>query len=71
MKKSLYVFALAASTFSLSAGAEPTKLSKVQLDKVIAGAITQTNGGGKVPSGNANGIPSTNPAGKAPAGQNK
>ena len=33
--------------------------------------ITKTNGGGKTPNGEANGIPSTNPAGKEPAGHNK
>ena len=33
---------------------------------------TQVNGGGKTPSGKANGVPtvSTNPTGKAPPGQN-
>lgn len=56
---------------SFAASAEPTKLSKAQLDGVVAGAITQTNGGGHTPGGNANGIPSTNPAGHAPSGQNK
>jgi hypothetical protein len=33
-------------------------------------AITQTNGGGNTPNGNANGIPATNPAGHEPPGQN-
>jgi hypothetical protein len=33
-------------------------------------AITQVNGGGNTPNGNANGIPATNPAGHAPPGQN-
>ena len=33
--------------------------------------ITQTNGGGNTPNGNANGVPHTNPAGKAPPGQNQ
>jgi hypothetical protein len=32
--------------------------------------ITQTNGGGNEPQGEANGIPSKNPAGKCPPGQN-
>jgi hypothetical protein len=32
--------------------------------------ITQTNGGGNTPNGQANGIPATNPAGHAPPGQN-
>src|SRR5215207_1643825 len=33
--------------------------------------ITQTNGGGNTPGGNANGVPHENPAGKEPPGQNK
>ena len=37
---------------------------------VAFGAITQTNGGGNTPNGNANGVPHTNPAGHAPPGQN-
>ena len=32
--------------------------------------ITQTNGGGNDPNGQANGIPNTNPTGKCPPGQN-
>ena len=32
--------------------------------------ITQTNGGGNTPNGEANGIPAENPAGKCPPGQN-
>ncbi len=59
---------------SASAYAAPQKLSKDQMDKITAGAITATkqNGGGNTPGGNANGVPTvnTNPAGKAPAGQN-
>ena len=55
--------------------AEPVKLTKDQLDRVVGGAITseQINGGGKTPNGNANGVPTTsvNPTGKAPPGQNK
>jgi hypothetical protein len=55
--------------------AEPVKLSKEQLDGVVAGAITseQINGGGNTPNGNANGVPTTNvnPTGKAPPGQNR
>jgi len=54
----------------LIASAEPVKLSKAQLDQVVAGAITKTNGGGNTPNGNANGIPAKNPAGFAPPGQN-
>ena len=55
--------------------AEPVKLSKEQLDGVVAGAISSEhiNGGGNTPNGNANGVPTTNvnPTGKAPPGQNK
>lgn len=61
------VFAVVAA----SASAEPVKLSKAELDNVVAGSITKTNGGGNTPAGNANGIPNTNPAGTAPPGQNK
>ena len=32
--------------------------------------ITQVNGGGNEPNGEAHGIPSKNPAGKCPPGQN-
>ena len=32
--------------------------------------ITQTNGGGNTPNGEANGIPAKNPADKCPPGQN-
>jgi len=57
------------------ANAAPEKLSKAQLDQVVAGAITgvQVNKGGNIPQGNANGVPTTfvNPAGSAPPGQNK
>lgn len=63
-------FMLIAST----AIADPVKLTKAQMDKVVAGTITttQVNGGGQTPNGSANGVPtvSTNPAGKAPPGQN-
>ena len=37
---------------------------------IVLAKITQTNGGGNTPNGNANGIPRTNPAGQAPPGQN-
>lgn len=66
---------VAASTFALAANAEPVKLSKAQLDKVVAGAITtlQVNGGGNTPNGNAFGVPTVNvnPTGYPPPGQNK
>jgi len=48
--------------------------SRFQIEKLeerIAPAIVQTNGGGNVPNGNANGVPATNPAGNEPPGQNK
>jgi hypothetical protein len=48
--------------------------SKFRIEKLeerIAPAITQVNGGGNTPNGNANGIPATNPAGFAPPGQNQ
>ena len=65
----------AVAMIASSAIAEPVKLSKEQMDKQVAGAIstTQVNGGGNTPNGNANGVPtvSVNPTGKAPPGQNK
>ncbi len=45
-------------------------LNEKELRQVSGGKITQTNNGGNVPNGNANGIPATNPAGHAPPGQN-
>jgi hypothetical protein len=64
--------ATAALTFAASfAMAEPVKLTKAELDNVVAGAITKTNGGGNTPNGAANGVPNTNPAGHAPGGHNK
>lgn len=45
-------------------------LDEKELKQVSGGKITQTNNGGNIPSGNANGIPARNPAGKAPPGQN-
>jgi hypothetical protein len=47
-----------------------TKLTKAKMASITAGKITQTNGGGHVPKGEANGIPARNPAGHAPPGQN-
>jgi hypothetical protein len=68
----------ATTTAALAESGRPTKsqsevayLTSAQMDSVRAGAITQVNGGGNTPGGNANGIPKTNPAGKEPAGQNK
>jgi hypothetical protein len=77
MKHKLSALAvLGAFTFTAGAAmAEPIKLSKAQLDKVVAGKITETqvNGGGQTPKGEANGVPTTatNPAGSPPPGQNK
>lgn len=75
MRKTLLFLLVAAGAFATAANAEPVKLSKAQLDKVVAGTITdvQINGGGNTPNGNANGVPTTavNPSGYAPPGQNK
>jgi hypothetical protein len=49
---------------------QPRKFQIRKLEARIAPSITQVNGGGNTPNGNANGIPNTNPAGKAPPGQN-
>lgn len=46
-------------------------LKPEELQQVAGGAITQTNGGGNIPNGNANGVPASNPAGYQPPGQNK
>lgn len=62
------------TAFTLASGtalAAPQKLSQAQLDQVVAGKITQVNGGGKTPNGEANGVPHTNPAGNEPGGHNK
>jgi hypothetical protein len=51
-----------------------TKENRFRIDRLearIAPAITQVNGGGHTPNGEANGIPSSNPAGKEPPGQNR
>jgi hypothetical protein len=69
--KWIAVIALALGSLSVAAQAEPVKLSKDKMATVVAGAITQVNGGGNTPNGNANGVPSTNPTGKAPPGHNK
>jgi hypothetical protein len=41
------------------------------LEERIAPTITQVNGGGNTPNGNANGVPFENPAGNEPPGWNK
>jgi len=71
MKKYFSYILTAFGATSIWASAEPVKLDGVQLDGIVAGAISKTNGGGNTPQGNANGIPATNPAGHAPPGQNK
>ena len=49
----------------------PSKRFQIRkLEQRIAPKITQVNGGGNTPNGEANGIPATNPAGSAPPGQN-
>jgi hypothetical protein len=64
-------FALAQPATQTDVRSAPVKLTATQMDTVTAGAIAQVNGGGNIPNGNANGIPSTNPAGHEPPGQNK
>ena len=71
MKQALLYVVAAFGATSILASAEPMKLNTMQLDGIVAGAISKTNGGGNTPQGNANGIPATNPAGHAPPGQNK
>jgi hypothetical protein len=75
MRKHLaWLAALAVLGLAWTANAKPVKLSKAQLDNVVAGTITPTkqNGGGNTPGGQANGVPTVNlnPAGKAPGGHN-
>jgi len=71
MKRSIICLIAAFGAVAFTVGAQPVKLSQAQLDQVVAGTITKTNGGGNTPNGNANGIPAKNPAGFAPPGQNK
>ena len=49
------------------------RFAVVKLEERIAPKITtlKLNGGGNVPNGNANGVPSSNPAGHEPGGHNK
>lgn len=49
---------------------EPRELTSDELRLVSGGVISQVNGGGNTPNGEANGVPATNPAGHAPPGQN-
>jgi hypothetical protein len=70
----------AISVFALGAGsavAAPVKLTKAQLDAVVAGigdnwTQKKENGGGNEPKGQANGVPTVveNPGGNRPPGQN-
>jgi hypothetical protein len=48
-----------------------TKFRIEKLEERIAPTIVQVNGGGNIPSGNANGVPASNPAGYEPPGQNQ
>jgi hypothetical protein len=52
----------------------PNRFQLVRLEERIAPKIlvSQVNGGGNTPNGNANGVPTvaTNPAGQLPPGQN-
>lgn len=58
-----------------AANAEPVRLSRAQMDQVVAGAITEqrTNPGGNTTQGQGQAITTTNvnPSGKAPSGQNR
>jgi hypothetical protein len=80
MNRILWASALvlgATTTAALAESVRPTEsrsdvvyLTSAQMDGVRAGKITQTNGGGNIPKGNANGVPASNPAGHEPPGQN-
>ena len=53
---------------------EDKKQNRFHIDKLeerIAPTITQVNGGGNTPNGEANGVPAKNPAGNEPPGHNK
>src|SRR5689334_20616894 len=76
MKKILVLSVLALGALSVAANAEPVKLSKQQMDQVVAGAITpKTSNPGQQSGGCSNNPNCTtvnvNPTGKPPAGQNK
>jgi hypothetical protein len=74
MKTTVFFF-LVLGALSFSASAEPVKLTKAQMDKVVAGAITEqrTNPAGNTTQGQGQAITVTNvnPSGSAPPGQNK
>jgi hypothetical protein len=73
--KALALSLAAVGAFSAAASAEPVKLSRAQMDQVVAGAITEqrTNPAGNPTQGQGKAITVTNvnPSGKAPPGQNK
>ena len=50
--------------------ADKRKFQVRKLEERIAPKITQVNGGGHTPNGQANGVPAKNPAGHEPPGQN-
>jgi hypothetical protein len=67
-----FVFAIMAlGALSVAANAAPVKLSKQQMQQVVAGKIERTNPGGQTGGcGNNPNCVSRNPAGHAPPGQN-
>jgi hypothetical protein len=71
MTKAIALSLLALGALGFAANAEPVKLSKAHLDKVVAGSgcCEQINGGGNTPNGTANGVPNVNNGGNAPPGQ--
>src|SRR4051794_33806489 len=73
MKKVLALSVLGLGALSVAANAAPVKLSKQQMQQVVAGKITTTNPGGQTGgcgnNPNCNTV-ATNPTGKAPPGQN-
>jgi hypothetical protein len=77
--KAIALSLLAFGAFSVTASAEPVKLSRAQMDQVVAGALTttttRTNPAGNETQGKGQAITvttvTTNPAGKAPPGANK
>ena len=54
-----------------SAARPAPRFRVTKLEERIAPKILQVNGGGNIPNGGANGVPSSNPAGHEPAGHNK
>jgi hypothetical protein len=76
MIKSLGLALLGLGALGLAASAEPVKLTKSQLDQVVAGKITQQTTNPGQQSGGCSNNPNcttvnVNPTGKAPSGQNK